>query len=224
MPPKGFKHSAATIEKLSALNSAQQSEAVGLYRGGLSAYEVARRLGVKCGSVYYCLEKNNVPVRKGGFRKGAVPWNAGLKHDEETRAHMNLSGLSLGRAWNKGKVGVYSPEHIKRLKVAHTGKNGVQASNWKGGVSRAYKTGFYSAEYKAWRKKVFERDGYACQKCGIKTGKGQAVYLTAHHIKSFAKYPDLRFVVANGLTLCELCHCEEDKYRARFMKKETRLV
>ena len=60
--------------------------------------------------------------------------------------------------------------------------------------------------YKKWREKVFKRDNYTCQKCGAKSKKNKQVYLEAHHIKGWTKYPKLRFVVSNGLTLCEKCH------------------
>lgn len=81
---------------------------------------------------------------------------------------------------------------------------------WNGGSSRAYKTGYNSVEYKRWRKSVFERDNYICQDCGQCGG-----YLTAHHIRSFAHYPKLRFEVDNGKTLCEPCHAKTDNYKAR---------
>lgn len=42
---------------------------------------------------------------------------------------------------------------------------------------------------------------HACQECGE-----NSKYLHAHHIKEFAQYPELRFEVANGLTLCRGCH------------------
>lgn len=57
-----------------------------------------------------------------------------------------------------------------------------------------------SREYKDWRTKVFERDGYKCVQC-MATGE-----LNADHIKPFAKYAELRFDLENGRTLCVPCH------------------
>jgi 5-methylcytosine-specific restriction endonuclease McrA len=56
-------------------------------------------------------------------------------------------------------------------------------------------------EYYEWRRNVFERDDFTCQICGIRGSK-----LNAHHIQSFAKFPDLRTDVSNGVTLCSSCH------------------
>ena len=58
-----------------------------------------------------------------------------------------------------------------------------------------------SQEYREWRAAVYERDHYTCQNCGQVGGT-----LNAHHIKSFARHPELRLDVNNGITLCKRCH------------------
>jgi len=73
--------------------------------------------------------------------------------------------------------------------------------NWRGGITSKNHKIRESAEYKHWIKAVFKRDNYHCQNCGKKGGK-----LQAHHIESFAKHPELRLVVSNGVTFCEDCH------------------
>jgi hypothetical protein len=47
---------------------------------------------------------------------------------------------------------------------------------------------------------VISRDNGTCQVCGSKE------QLQAHHIKSYADHPDIRWDVENGLTVCFTCH------------------
>jgi len=61
-------------------------------------------------------------------------------------------------------------------------------------------------EYRQWRSDVFQRDNWTCQTCGAKSSKGIRILLEAHHIKGWANYPDLRYGVDNGITLCRECH------------------
>lgn len=65
-------------------------------------------------------------------------------------------------------------------------------------------------EYKQWRKAVFERDMYTCQLCHKKGG-----YLEADHIKPWAKYPELRYLIENGRTLCRPCHLTTETWGNR---------
>ncbi len=57
------------------------------------------------------------------------------------------------------------------------------------------------AKYSHWRLQVHERDGFTCQQCGSIGGK-----IEAHHVLAYAKYPELRYDVDNGVTLCRKCH------------------
>ena len=51
-----------------------------------------------------------------------------------------------------------------------------------------------------WAKKVKIRDRFECKACGYKG------YLHSHHILPKSKYPKYRYSIANGITLCYLCH------------------
>jgi len=148
----------------------------------------------------------------------------GKHHSEETR--LKMSKTRKGRpAYFKGH---HHTEASKRLlSESHKGKrdnnrkrltdeqrlnisNGTKAHalrgednpRWKGGISPANQRARYSFEMKEWRRKVFERDHFICQRCGYNKGK----ILIAHHIKPFSQYPELRLDVNNGITLCEPCH------------------
>ena len=59
----------------------------------------------------------------------------------------------------------------------------------------------HSPKYNEWRKAVYRRDNWTCQRCKIKQK-----HPIAHHIKSFTKYPIMRFDINNGMTVCRSCH------------------
>lgn len=80
-------------------------------------------------------------------------------------------------------------------------KTGKKAPRYIDGKSLLRQRGRDSRDLKRWRKAVYDRDNYTCQHCG-KSG----VLLNAHHIKSYAAYPESRFDVNNGISLCIPCH------------------
>jgi len=58
-----------------------------------------------------------------------------------------------------------------------------------------------SMEYKAWRLSVWVRDKTKCQICGIRKDP-----MVAHHLDGFNLFPEKRFDVSNGITLCDFHH------------------
>jgi predicted restriction endonuclease len=154
--------------------------------------------------------KNGVDDRRSGFKIGHKYY--GLKNrifSEETKKKMSIA--KLGRklpkeqvkkiaAGNRGKV--MSAESRLKISLAQRAEKG---NNWKGGIRREKHKGDF--RYNDFRNKVFKRDDYTCQHCGVKGGK-----LEAHHIKSWSKYPDDRYDIKNGITLCVDCHKKTDNY------------
>lgn len=152
--------------------------------------------------------------------KGRKPWNKGTK------------GVMI--SWNKGKS--LSKKHCENLSKSHIGNPGfwvgekrdahvIQAMtdglkkkrgdkhwNWKGGVSTINQILRQRIELKEWRKKVFERDSFTCQKYGKIMGSIQA-----HHIHNWADYPELRYELSNGITLSQKAHNE---FHSKYGKKK----
>lgn len=85
--------------------------------------------------------------------------------------------------------------------------SGPNHPNWKGGVTPVHQAIRRSLPYKQWRMAVFERDHFTCVLCGFRSsyhGRGKCD-IRADHIKPFHQYPELRFDIDNGRTLCVPC-------------------
>lgn len=134
--------------------------------------------------------------------KGKVSNWKGHKHSEESKALIR----------EKRKHQTFSFETRKKMSSSRKGSN---SPFWKGGVSKINKDErnflMASFEYRFWRKSIFERDNYTCVWCGDNRGSN----LEADHVKSWKDYPELRFAIDNGRTLCKECHKKTSNYGRR---------
>lgn len=130
-------------------------------------------------------------------------WNKGIKTGIVPKTAFK-KGHSFGKRFEKG----FTPWNKGIIWEALRGEN---HPNWKGGKPRKDRRLTLSYEehriYMDWRKAVFTRDLWECQECGHHGG-----VLHADHIKSWVDYPDLRFVLSNGQTLCPPCHRKTPSY------------
>lgn len=125
---------------------------------------------------------------------------------EETRIKLGLK--SKGRRHTK--------ESIEKNRIAHLGnKNGrwiEDRNNLKKG------RGKQTSSYTEWRKNVYTRDRHEC-KLKNDECKGR---IEAHHIYNWVDFPELRYNVNNGITLCHFHHpikwSEEDRLIPLFLK------
>ena len=95
---------------------------------------------------------------------------------------------------------------------------GDKNPNWKGGITHPNKLLRNSDSFKKWRLSVFHRDNWTCRKCGKRSKQNEYLRIEAHHVKPFAIFPELRFSIDNGLTLCKKCHDKEPKGKEVWQK------
>lgn len=151
---------------------------------------------------------------------------AGFKHSKAAKEKMRLS--RLGKKLPKDVIAkivlkttgkkrtAAQKEYMRMVQTGRPHPNALGSKNhrWKGGITPLNYKIRHSLEYKLWRKAVFERDGYQCIWGAGKHGK----YIQADHIKPFTLYPELRFAIDNGRTLCIDCHKKTDTYGSKLKK------
>jgi hypothetical protein len=132
--------------------------------------------------------------------------SSGVNHPDYQSGPRSLICQHCGKEFRQGKTEAIS-EFRKRkfcsMECAKYGQRrlyGDQHPLFKSDSRRANRRG----KHGAWARAVISRDNAICQRCGATD-----VELHAHHIKPFAEYPELRWDLANGLTLCSACHWAE---------------
>ena len=129
----------------------------------------------------------------------------GKKHTKASKKKMSIAKkLHPTRYWLNKK----RPLSIETREKISNSLQGEKAPNWKGGITPINAKIRSSLEYKLWRNVVFERDNYTCILCG----NNKSGNLNADHIKRWADFPELRYEVSNGRTLCINCHKKTETY------------
>lgn len=138
------------------------------------------------------------------FQAGYKPSKESIAKMKATKKLQPVSPKSLKNLTDRfrfKKGHTVSGKIRKKMSERQKGRFGELANHWKGGLTPEQTKIRNSDEYLKWRIAVFERDGYTCVVC-----RKVGVYLEAHHIKEFSKYPELRLDINNGITLCKDCH------------------
>lgn len=184
-----------------------------------------------------CSKECSAKYRSKKARERVVTWGDKISHARKghpiRRTHITpeyrerMRQLAIVHGFGKNLKGIrLTPEHREKMRQAHSGRshNGWKLSEtarrniseghrgeksvlWKGGITPVNALIRATVEYKIWKEEVFKRDRYTCVLCGE-----SGVKFHADHIKPFALFPELRFEVSNGRTLCIPCHRKTPTY------------
>jgi hypothetical protein len=172
---------------------------------------------------------------------GSKPWNKGFgKYMKGERNHYfgkkhtkeelkKMSKVHKGQpVWNKG-VKQWEGKIHPNLGMKHTDEARAKISkaligkhpwNYAGSIGRTERQiAMAKKDYILWRTAVFMRDDYTCQTC-----KQRGITLNADHIKPWAQYPELRYAIDNGRTLCVDCHKQTDTWGFKGIPRNERRV
>ena len=157
-----------------------------------------------------CNECHNLKFRPrtgrpnpGSFQPGHVAWNKGTKGVMKP----NKTSFKPGRVNAKGVGFQRGAPSVGRLFV----KNNIpwtKGKNFDGNCREC-------ANNKQWKKTILERDLHKCKQCA------STYRLQVHHVKNWEEFPELRFDINNGITLCISCHMKLHK-NGHIVSRETR--
>lgn len=180
------------------------------YEAGASSYQLAEKYATTPQTILNWLKKAGCDLRpladsqKLRFQKFGHP-RTGAKHSRTTRRKMRENHADVS--------GKNNPNFGRGL-------HGELNPNWNGGVTAESNNGRNTAEHFAWKAFVLFKDRRTCQLCRTKVRRK----LTVHHIRNWRTFPDLRFEVDNGITLCHHCHGKVSRNEEKYIPLFNELV
>jgi len=144
------------------------------------------------------------------------------KHSDISKERMKNARLEMkekngfinsSETREKIRIGLLKNKNAMGHKMSESGGKSISNFNrkfrseknchfWKGGITPKIVKIRNSMEIRLWRQSIFCKENFTCQKCNDNTGGN----LNAHHIHNFSDFPELRFAIDNGITLCKTCH------------------
>ena len=150
-----------------------------------------RRLGIASRPRGHNLKRGNGGVDNYMLRPGAVSPFAGHRHTAQACE-------AISRAASRPRV------YLRGNGNGMYGRREEKSTNWKGGLSPFRQRVYGTAEWAEFRRKVCERDGHKCRRCGESTTRKRGMHV--HHIKPVEQYPELIMDMDNAALLCKKCH------------------
>ncbi len=172
-----------------------------LLKSGSHPGDIFRELKVSKSTLYYWVKKIGIKLPKRGGWKLSKEVRQRMSMSKGGALHPNWQGDKLIRTCKNCKNSYRKTRDRAKIFCSRKCLNEYQIEEnhpcWKGGHPRRR-----GGRYTIWSRSVIARDKKTCLKCGSKRK------LNAHHVKPWKSFPNLRFEISNGLTLCVKCHRE----------------
>ena len=164
-----------------------------------------------CGVQFYKNKKTDIKAwkkQKYCSRNCVDKARRGTKNSEESK--LKVSSKMKGRKNSLGTVrSLEFKQHLSEYWTNNPNHNHyIDGRSSERATSRRKEMGLLP--YREWRKSIFIRDNYTCVLCKQRGGK-----LVADHIKPWALFPEFRYDISNGRTLCHKCHVKTDTYAGK---------
>lgn len=196
----------------------------------LSMSTITKKLGVWEKSVFFWLNKYEIPIRKIGTNQFTfVEKKIKIKKTKVSKRESEETIKKFVEEKNCTYIQSYTKNGKLRIKyICHCGHNhDMQMCNFKSGnkckeckrkklqgknnhnfnasltEEDRLELGRYEEGYKSWRRAVYRKYNYKCDNCDI-SGNGEN--LTAHHLNGYSQNLELRTCIENGVCLCIECH------------------
>lgn len=163
-----------------------------------------------------CYGLSNIgKIPKSAFKKGQRPSKKTEFQKGEKHLYWGKSSPAKGKHWSLSNLTKKKMSEV-RLGKQHRRKKGYKVLSNTGEknckwikdrslIKRQEERN--NPNDKQWKYAVYKRDNFKCR-LNDKNCSGKIV---AHHILAWRKYPELRFVVSNGITLCKFHHPLKEK-------------
>lgn len=158
--------------------------------------EMAEICSVSHGTICKWIQKFKLDFKKPGKYKRTEEINK--------KSRISMTGKRYSEEVNKKKGRKGHPSYPNQVEAVRKRMSGKNHYNWKGGVLSPRRQLVNRTEYKMFRKLMFERDDYTCQKCGK---RGCEIHL--HHKLPQHQREDLIMCESNVETLCVPCHVNQ---------------
>lgn len=128
-----------------------------------------------------------------------IPSQININHCSRKCANFSRRGKP---SWNKGLKGFSAGENHHWYGRNMSGENNPVYKKDRTQLKHSFKDERRSSIYNTWRRDVCNRDNWKC-KISNQNCNGR---LEVHHILGFTQYPELRYEINNGITLCHAHH------------------